>query len=104
MEPVNPYAPPAAAGEAPALASEQPLSVLAALNVGTSLYMRRWPTWAAMQLCIWAPLETLISYQEYFVLDPDDAMGVFRLSMLAEAFVGIISVGGTISVGEAALR
>ena len=49
MEPVNPYAAPQAAGaDATAVAAEQPLSLLAALNSGTWLYVRRFPTWAAM--------------------------------------------------------
>jgi hypothetical protein len=105
MEPVNPYAAPAAASsEAAAAAPDQPLSLMAALNTGTSLYLRRFPTWAAMTLAIWLPLELFVSYQEYFVLDPDDVAGVLRWSVLGEAFVGIIAVGGTISVGEAELR
>ena len=105
MEPVNPYAAPRDAGEeGPAVALEQPLSLLGAINTGTSLYLRRFPTWAAITLVVWGPVETFISYQEYFVLDPDDPLGVVRWEALAEALVGIIAVGATISVGEAALR
>ena len=105
MDPVNPYAAPReAGGEAPPLAAEQPLSLMGALNVGTSLYLRRFGTWAAITLAIWVPVELFVSYQEYFVLEPDDVAGFLRWSLLAEAFFGIIAVGGTISVGEAALR
>jgi hypothetical protein len=105
MEPVNPYASPIAASSEPAAtAPELPFSLMAALNTGTALYLRRFPTWAAMTLAIWLPLELVVSYQEYFVLDPDDIVGMLRWSVFSEALVGIIAVGGTISVGEAALR
>jgi hypothetical protein len=105
MEPVNPYAAPREAGaEVPVETPEQPLSLMAALNTGTSLYLRRFPTWAAITLVVWVPLELFVSYQEYFVLDPDDVLGALRWSIFSEALVGIIAVGGTISVGEAALR
>jgi hypothetical protein len=105
MQSVNPYAAPRAAGGLQAGPEpEQPLSLLAALNTGTGLYFRRFPTWAAIALAVWAPVELFVSYQEYYVLDPDDALGVFRWSLLAEGFLGIIAIGGTISVGAAALR
>jgi hypothetical protein len=105
MEPINPYASPLVApGEEPMGEADQPLSLLGALNVGTSLFVRRFPTLAAITLVVWAPLEALISYQEYFVLDPDDPLGILGWSVLPQALVGIVAVGGTISVGEAALR
>jgi len=105
MEPVNPYAAPQAAGaDAAAVAAEQPLSLLAALNSGTWLYVRRFPTWAAMTLVLWGPLEVLLAYQEYFVADPDNPFEAYFSQVLADALFGIIAIGGTIGVGEAALR
>ncbi len=64
--------------------AEGPLTLLGALYVGTSLFFRRFPTVAATTLTIWGPLNALISYQEYFVLDPEDVWGMLRLTMLAE--------------------
>ncbi len=105
MDPENPYAAPLIpAGELPVDAAARPLTLLGALNTGTALYVRRFPTVAAVTLTVWAPLEVLISYLEYFVLDPEDIMGALRLSLMADGLVGIISTGAVISVGEAELR
>ncbi|MEX0611332.1 MAG: hypothetical protein WD229_04355 [Pirellulales bacterium] len=104
MENVNPYASPLAAGGEAVAAAEQPLTLLGAFRAGTSLYLRRLPTIVALTLSIWVPAELFVSYQEYFVLDPDDVLGVFRWTALTEAVVGIIATGGIISVGEADLR
>jgi hypothetical protein len=105
MDPLNPYAAPAAPpGEVGLEPLDQPLTLLGALNVGTSLYFRLFPTLAAISLSVWAPVEFFLTYQEYFVVDPDNALSVFRMAMLADATVGVLATGACISVAAAALR
>lgn len=105
MEPVNPYAAPQASSEAVSLsAAEQPFTIRGALGEGTWLCFRRFPTLAAVTLSVYMPLELFVSYQEYFVVDPDDTLGVLRWSVLTDGLIGIIAIGGVISVAEAELR
>jgi hypothetical protein len=105
MEPVNPYAAPQAAVERVAAdVASQPLTLVGALQAGTSLFFRRFPAVAAITLTIWAPLNAIVTYLEYFVLDSEDVMGAVRLNIFAEALIGIIAAGGIISVAEAELR
>ncbi len=78
MEPANPYASPLTVSREADTALEERFSLLAALRAGTSLYFRRLPTIAAITLSICVPMELFVSYQEYFVLDPEDVLGVIR--------------------------
>ncbi len=104
-DPENPYAAPLVPADDLQLdAADKPFTLLGILNTGTSLYLRLFPTLAAVTLAVWGPLELYVSYQEYFVLAPDDIGGAIRLSILGEMFIGIISTGAAISVSEAALR
>jgi hypothetical protein len=104
MDPINPYASPHIPIADHTELGEQPLTVLGAMGTGTTLSFRIFPSIAAVTLVVWLPLELLISYREYFVLDPDDAVGAIRQTLLLDAFFGAIATGGVISVGEAALR
>lgn len=105
MDTANPYASPLAAGsELSSDVAENPLTLLGALGAGTALFWRRFPTLAAITLIVWLPIELLVSYQEYFVLAPDDVLGLIRWTMVMESLVGIIAIGGIVTVSEAALR
>jgi hypothetical protein len=104
MEPVNPYSAPLAISGVAVEAVEQPLTLVGALGAGTSLFFRRLPTLLAITLVIWVPVELIVSYQEYFVLDPDDVLGLLRWTVLSEALIGIIATGGIVSVAAADLH
>jgi hypothetical protein len=104
MENENPYASPLAAGGEVVAATEQPFTLVGALSTGTSLYLRRFPTMLAITLSVWVPVEVFVSYQEYFVLGPDDLLGMLRWMTLTETLLGIIATGGIISVGVADLQ
>lgn len=56
----------------------------------------RWGTIVAITLTVWLPLELLLSYLRYFVLDPENYWGEFRVTMAAESLVGIIATAAVI--------
>jgi hypothetical protein len=103
MDNINPYAAPQMdISVAPAL--DVPPTLFGALAMGTTLYLRRFSTFAALMLAISGPLEVGLHYLYYFVLDPESAGGYFQLSLLIQVSVGIILTGAVVEIGHADLR
>jgi hypothetical protein len=103
MDNVNPYAAPRM--EMPAEhAPVVPATLFGALATGTSLFLSRFPTFAAITLAVWGPLELFQSYCNYFIFDAEDLGASFRLSLILEWLFGIIVAGGVTAIGAAQLE
>lgn len=103
MESINPYAAPVA----DAYREPEPLRPRTFAEIfmtGTVLYTSRFPAVLAITAMVWIPGELLSSYIEYFMLDPEDFRGAFRLAMIMEALIGIIPVASVIVLGANAIR
>ena len=103
MESINPYA----ASFAAAYREPKPLrprTFAEIVKTGTVLYTSRFPAVLAITAIVWIPGELVHSYIEYFLLDPEDVRGAFRLAMIMEALVGIIAVAGVTILGAREIR
>lgn len=103
MEPVNPYAAPQV-GESIEQARQPPITFLDVLRTGVDLYVGNLQNVVIVICIVWMPLELFQAYMDYFVLDPDDFRGSFRLSQFLENVFGIIATGGVIAIGAAAIN
>jgi hypothetical protein len=61
-------------------------------------------TIVAITLTVWLPLELLLSYLRFFVIDPDNYWREFRVATMAESFVGIIATAAVIHLAMAPER
>lgn len=103
MESINPYAAPVA----DAYRKPEPLrprTFAEIVMAGTVLYTSRFSAVLAITAIVWIPGELIHSYIEYFMLDPEDVQGAFRLAMFMDALVGIIAVAGVTVLGAQEMR
>lgn len=103
MDPTNPYAAPTVDAYFE-LESKRPKTFREIIAGGTNLYVSRFPAVLAITAVIWIPGELLHSYIVYFVSDPEDVPGYFRLTMLMEGLFGILAVASVIHLGSRTLE
>lgn len=103
MDPTNPYAAPAVDAYFE-LESRRPKTFPEIIAAGTKLYISRFPAVLAITAVVWIPGELLHSYIEYFVLDPEDVLAQFRLTIFIEGIVGILAVASVIHLGAKTLE
>jgi hypothetical protein len=106
VEPINPYqSPEIPAEEAAATPLQRPARLenrfVDAFVVGTWLFRRNWLRVAVIVVIVWLPIELYMSYQELFVLDPNDFARYFRLQWTMEGLFGVIGIGAIVAVGSA---
>jgi hypothetical protein len=102
MDNVNPYAAPRVETpvEHPPVV---PATLFGAMATGTTLFLTRFPTFAAITLVVWGPLELFQSYFNYFIFDAEDLAASFRLSLILDWLFGIIVAGSVTAIGAAQL-
>ena len=98
MDPTNPYAAPSVDSYFE-LESRRPSTFPEIVASGTKLYISRFPALLVLTAVIWIPGELVQSYIEYFILDPEDLLAQFRLTIFVESIVGILAVASVIHLG-----